>query len=101
MITTMAYRGEVENIYMRKPPCPRDLGYWYCQECRDETLRQAADADYTLPRISCGKAEGDRVCGETHLGYEWCQDCQRNGTHRAHAHKGEFEVVGQVRGEPC
>lgn len=85
-------------IYTRIPKrsCPRDLGTWYCTECTENHLEEQSWLDYPIPLQGCDKSFGDKICGETHLGYEWCEECQSSGRTKPHPHIGEFEVVGRV-----
>ena len=92
---------DVTPVYRRKPDCPRDLGYWYCQECIAEWKEslQGERTDRAHP-WGCGRIQFSKRCGHTHLGYEWCDSCKANGNAQrgqATPH-GEYEVAKVVTG---
>ena len=81
------------NMYVPKRPCPRDLGIWYCNDCVAVQLMIESDLECPMGSyIKCGRKVGGRICGVTHLGYEWCEDCGKTGR-GSHFHIGEYEVV--------
>ena len=86
------------RIYAPKKPCPRDLGYWFCDECRAKHLEEQSWLDFPIPVTGCGveSLEGP-TCGATHLGYEWCDECKASNRVALHPHCGEFEVVMILR----
>ncbi len=93
---------EATPVYRRKPSCPRDRGYWYCEECVEE-FYESLQGERTDPKhpLGCGKVQFEKRCGETHLGYEWCDSCVANGNAqygRTTPH-GEYEVAEVVTGE--
>lgn len=85
------------RIYAPKQPCPRDLGIFYCDDCREEYLKALSNVDFPIQPSGCGKVLGDLVCGETHMGYELCGSC-KTAERESHPHAGEFVVVGIVSG---
>ena len=82
------------NIYISKRPCPRDLGYWYCSKCLTKHEIEQSLVDFSLPITGCGRISSEWVCGETHLGFEWCKECRT--ARRTMSHAGEFEVIGTI-----
>lgn len=90
-----------EAIYVPKRPCPRDLGYWYCDECKELHLEESSSVDFPIEMESyCGNREFEdgKICGVTHLGFSWCKECQEKGTFEPRLHIGEFEIVGYIGG---
>jgi hypothetical protein len=88
--------GKVEHVYAPKRPCPRDLGLWYCDDCNALQLEEQSYSDYPLDyHVYCAREFDGRVCGNTHLGFAWCDECQELGR-KEHTHCGEFEVVGTI-----
>lgn len=90
---------DVTHIRAPKRACPRDLGLWYCCDCTREHLEEQSWLDFPIPMHGCGKSFGGKICGETHLGYKWCGECQAANRTEPHPHIGEFETVGMIRGE--
>jgi len=91
---------DVTSVYQRKLSCPRDHGYWYCEECVTE-FRESLQGERTDPThpIGCGKVICDKRCGKTHLGYSWCEACIRTGQDKAGeavAHCGEYETAKTI-----
>jgi len=90
---------DVTCIRAPKRGCPRDLGYWYCKKCTKGHLEEQSHLDFPIAMRGCGQSFDGKVCGETHLGYEWCKECQAVNRVKPHPHIGEFEVVGMVQSE--
>jgi len=90
---------DVTHIRAPKRACPRDLGFWYCCDCTKEHLEEQSWLDFPISIHGCGKSFGGKICGETHLGYKWCEECQAIGRTEPHSHVGEFEIVGTIQGE--
>ena len=83
------------SIYAPKRPCPRDLGRWYCNECLAAHEKEQSEVDFMIPLVGCGRTVlPGWVCGETHLGHEWCDEC--SPSKRTSSHAGEFEIVGTI-----
>jgi len=87
------------NIYTPKRPCPRDLGYWYCDDCREKYLEEQSNCEYPFSPTACGRKFGENQCG-THQGSGWCDECKTKGTFVPHPHWGEFVIVGTIQ-ERC
>jgi len=87
------------NMYVPKRSCPRDLGFWHCEECVKNHLEEQSWLDFPVPIRGCGKPFDDKVCGKTHLGYRWCKECQADGRTEPRLHIGEFEVVGRIQSD--
>jgi len=85
----------MENIYTPKQSCPRDLGFYYCDECIEEALEISIATDYPADPVGCDKIENSKVCGYSHLGYSWCKECEE-ANRKTHSHIGEFEVVATI-----
>lgn len=67
---------DVEKIYMPKRLCPRNLGMFFCKECKEKHLEEASNVEYPIKLTrGCGKIEDGKSCGYTWLGQEWCDDC--------------------------
>ena len=90
--------GDITIIHARKRSCPRDLGYFYCDSCLNCHLDMQSLVDVSIEVVGCGHTFGDRTCGETHLGVEWCTECEVSGRSKPHLHIGEWEQVGRIRG---
>jgi len=91
-----------EPIYAVKRPCPRNLGLWYCDECKAKNLEDSSNIEYPLEMWSyCGNREFEdgKICGKTHLGYEWCKECQAKGTFEPDPHINQFEIIGYIGSE--
>lgn len=85
------------NTYAPKQPCPRDLGYCYCDRCVQAHLEEQSEREWPILIIQgCGEVFGSRVCGVTHLGFVWCDECEAAGRTGPHPHIGEFEVVARM-----
>ena len=85
-------------IWAPKQSCPRNNGYFYCEECYREALDQAIETDYPCdinqyPFRGCGKNVGGKYCGYTHLGYSWCKDCLKE--RRLECNHYGFEIVAK------
>lgn len=87
----------LQGILIESPkrPCPRNLGVFFCEECRAKLLSGDAEAEVKA-RKGCGVSSEDLVCGQTHLGFEWCADCEREASFTPRTHFGEFEAMGLV-----
>lgn len=86
------------SMYAPKQPCPRDLGYWYCDECVQAHLAEQSELNFPIQIRGCGEAFGSRVCGVTHLGLKWCNECKVAGRIEPYPHIGEHEVVARIAG---
>lgn len=87
----------MERIYAPKPSCPRDLGFWYCDDCVQAHQDEQSCVDFLIPITGCGRRyTKGAVCGETHMGYRRCDECEGEGR-ESHPHIHEFEVVGEIR----
>ncbi len=87
-------------VWMPKPSCPRDRGVWYCDECRERHTVELTLADDYLPRREgCDRVFGDKVCGGTHQGFEWCDECKAAGRIELDLHIGEFVSVAGRRSD--
>jgi len=86
----------VTKMYRPKRSCPRNLGSWYCDDCRARCLDESSSSDYPVDLEGCDKKLGDRVCGQTHLGYELCPECEAEGREKS-LHVNEYEVVAVIR----
>ena len=84
------------STYAPKQSCPRDLGYWYCDGCVRVHLEEQSELDFPIQIRGCGETFDSRVCGVTHLGFVWCDECKAAGRTEPHPHIGEFEVVAQM-----
>lgn len=82
-----------QPINAPKRSCPRDLGYWYCDDCITDYLERSSNSDVPVEMHSCRKQENGNVCGETHLGYAWCEECKAQGRTVPNQHIGEYELV--------
>jgi len=89
---------EVTNMYAPKRSCPRDLGYWYCDGCTQAHLEEQSELDFPIQIRGCEADFGSRICGVTHLGFVWCDECEVAGRTEPHPHIGEFETVGRIIG---
>lgn len=88
----------MDNIYIPKPSCPRDLGFFYCDECITEALEISVATDYPADPKGCDKIVNGKACGYSHLGYSWCDNCQK-ANRREHSHIGQFVVVATIKHE--
>lgn len=86
----------MKRIYTPKRSCPRDLGFYYCDECYAKALDVSVATDYPASPEGCGKIVDNKACGYSHLGYEWCTECQQ-ANRRKHSHIGEFVVVATIK----
>lgn len=84
------------TIWAPKRPCPRNLGVWYCVACQEKHHNEEYLADYAIAWQGCGKYSGGKICGVTHLGFEWCDECKAAGR-TPNPHFGEFEAVAEIR----
>lgn len=91
----------MEPIYTVKKPCPRNLGTFFCDECKAAYLEESSNVDYPIgPMTGCGKVVDNRHrCGFTHLGYKWCDDCVAKNRAEC-GHFGEFEIVAIIHEYP-
>ena len=85
----------LETILALKPPCPRDLGIWYCEECIKQSEEESFWADRSIDPVGCGQEEGNKICG-THLGYSYCEGCTASGQNSYKSHYSEYIVVATV-----
>ena len=85
-------------IWARKQSCPRNKGYFYCEECYNKALEEAIDYPCDIKEHfgrGCGKEFNGKYCGYSHLGYSWCKECLEKGIKECN-HYG-FEVVSVIR----
>lgn len=90
----------MQVIWARKKSCPRNNGYFYCEECYNKALEKASDTDYPCDikehfGLGCGKEVKGKYCGYTHLGYSWCKDCLRRGIKMKNHY--DFEAVSVIK----
>lgn len=93
--------GEIDYIVAPKRPCPMDLGYWYCDKCLLEWREEQAESEYPIKHPpGCRVALGSLLmCGKTHRGHMWCNECQERGTFEPRAHIGEWVTVGTIKSD--
>lgn len=90
----------MDRTYAPKQSCPRDLGYFQCGHCARATIELAAGSDRPVEPKHCGREFDGQICGETHLGYAWCDECQQAGKHLSHEpclHIGQYELLTRYR----
>ena len=93
------YTKMINRIYTPKQACPRDLGIFFCEACEEKNLEIRASHDYGYlekKRSYCGNQDYDgKICGITHLGFAWCEECMVLGR-KEDAHIGKYEIVGTI-----
>lgn len=87
-----------DSMAVPKRSCPRDHGFWYCETCKEKHLSEQSEVDFVLPIVGCGKQWEGKICGNTHLGFSWCEDCI-TANRLKHHHIGEYEIVATVEGK--
>lgn len=92
----------IDNIYMPKRPCPRDMGTFFCEDCINKWSRESSNIDYPINLSKgdgCGLLFGEMVCGDTWLGETWCKDCIESGNREPVSHFGMYEIVATIKGD--
>lgn len=90
-------------IWAPKRSCPRNDGYFYCEDCYQKALDKATDTGYPCdikqyPFRGCGKNVEGKYCGYTHLGYSWCEYClmEKQLTGKLECQHYGYEIVGRI-----